>query len=128
VNRRNSIGGGKNLVLLLGVLSLTLTANPECGGAEKPLQKVRAGYVSPSTDNVLLPIAQKRGLFAQHGIEVVLRESYRFHKRLFQQPPYPAAEGFKTVLAEIRDPAIDEKKIRGEQFFDRTLLDELKAK
>jgi hypothetical protein len=32
------------------------------------------------------------------------------------------------VLAEIRDPAIDEKKVRAEQFFDRTLLDELKAK
>jgi ABC-type nitrate/sulfonate/bicarbonate transport system substrate-binding protein len=57
-----------------------------------------------------------------------LQDSYRFHKRLFQQPPYPSAEGFKTVLAEIRDPAIDEKKIRSEQFFDRTLLDELKAK
>jgi NitT/TauT family transport system substrate-binding protein len=55
-----------------------------------------------------------------------LQDSYRFHKRLFQQPPYPSAEGFKTVLAEIRDPAIDEKKVRSEQFFDRTLLDELK--
>lgn len=57
-----------------------------------------------------------------------LQDSYRFHKRLFQQPPYPSAEGFKTVLAEIRDPAIAEKKVRSEQFFDRTLLDELKAK
>ena len=331
MNRRNSSEGGKNLVLLLGVLAFTLTTNSECVAAEKPLQKVRAGYVSPSTDNVLLPIAQKRGLLAQHGIEVEiialrggvqmaqallsdslqfaqmagsvvvrsvlagsdlvmvagfvnrisylmvsrpsinsmkdltgkkiatasiggsvdsvlrlglrasgidpqhatllpagppnariaalasgqmdativlpenlgvaekaglkvlkdlsevdlqiqhtglvvrrslikenrnlvksflaaiaeainfyrdneretieimgafagtkdagpLRDSYRFHKRLFQQPPYPSAEGFKTVLAEIRDPAIDEKKVRSEQFFDRTLLDELKAK
>src|SRR5205823_5595563 len=31
--------------------------------------KVRAGYVSPSTDNVLLPIAQKRGFLNEQGIE-----------------------------------------------------------
>lgn len=321
----------RNFLLLLATLSLPLTTNSECSAATRPLQKVRAGYASPSTDNVLLPIAQKHGLLAQHGIEVEmialrggvqmaqallsdslqfaqmagsvvvrsvlaggdlvmiagfvnrisylmvsrpnvnemkeltgkkiatasiggsvdsvlrlglkasgidpqqatllpagppsariaalasgqmdativlpenlaavekaglkvlkdlsevdlqiqhtglvvrrslikenrslvkaflaaiveainfyrsneretieimaafagtrdvrsLQDSYRFHKRLFQQPPYPSAEGFKTVLAEIRDPAIDEKKIRSEQFFDRTLLDELKAK
>ena len=325
------MGGGRNFLLLLAILSLPLTPKSECNAAEKPLQKVRAGYVSPSTDNVLLPIAQKRGFLRHHGIEVEiialrggvqmaqallsdslqfaqmagsvvvrsvlaggdlvmiagfvnrisylmvsrpningmkdltgkkiatasiggsvdsvlrlglkasgidpqqstllpagppnariaalasgqmdativlpenlgvaekaglkilkdlsevdlqiqhtglvvrrtlikenrnlvksflaaiveainfyrdneretieimgafagtrdarpLQDSYRFHKRLFAQPPYPSAEGFKTVLAEIRDPAIDEKKVRAEQFFDRTLLDELKAK
>ena len=325
------LGPWRNYLLLFAVLSLPQTTNSKSSAAERPLQKVRAGYVSPSTDNVLLPIAQKRGLFAQHGIEVeiialrggvqmaqallsdslqfaqmagsvvvrsvlaggdlvmiagfvnrisylmvsrpninsmkdltgkkiatasiggsvdsVLRlglkasgidpqqatllpagppnariaalasgqmdativlpenlgavekaglkvlkdlsevdlqiqhtglvvrrslikenrnlvksvlaaiveainfyraneretieimgafagtrdarpllDSYRFHKRLFQQPPYPSPEGFKTVLAEIRDPALDEKKVRSEQFFDRTLLDELKAK
>jgi NitT/TauT family transport system substrate-binding protein len=322
------VGGGRNFLLLLAILSLPLTPKSECNAAEKPLQKVRAGYVSPSTDNVLLPIAQKRGLLRHHGIEVEiialrggvqmaqallsdslqfaqmagsvvvrsvlaggdlvmiagfvnrisylmvsrpningmkdltgkkiatasiggsvlrlglkasgidpqqatllpagppnariaalasgqmdativlpenlgvaekaglkilkdlsevdlqiqhtglvvrrtlikenrnlvksflaaiveainfyrdneretieimgafagmrdarpLQDSYRFHKGLFAQPPYPSAEGFKTVLAEIRDPAIDEKKVRAEQFFDRTLLDELKAK
>lgn len=325
------MGGGGNFLLLLAILSLPLTPKSECYAADKPLQKVRAGYVSPSTDNVLLPIAQKRGFLTQHGIEVEiialrggvqmaqallsdslqfaqmagsvvvrsvlaggdlvmiagfvnrisylmvsrpningmkdltgkkiatasiggsvdsvlrlglkasgidpqqatllpagppnariaalasgqmdativlpenlgvaekaglkilkdlsevdlqiqhtglvvrrslikenrnlvkaflaaiveainfyrdneretielmgafagtrdarpLQDSYRFHKRLFAQPPYPSAEGFKTVLAEIRDPAIDEKKVRAEQFFDRTLLDELKAK
>ena len=321
----------RKFLLLLATLSLPLTTNSECSAATRPLQKVRAGYASPSTDNVLLPIAQKHGLLAQHGIEVEmialrggvqmaqallsdslqfaqmagsvvvrsvlaggdlvmiagfvnrisylmvsrpnvnemkeltgkkiatasiggsvdsvlrlglkasgidpqqatllpagppsariaalasgqmdativlpenlaavekaglkvlkdlsevdlqiqhtglvvrrslikenrnlvksflaaiveainfyrsneretieimaafagtrdarpLQDSYRFHKRLFQQPPYPSAEGFKTVVAEIRDPAIDEKKVRSEQFFDRTLLDELKAK
>ena len=325
------LGPWRNFLLLFAVLSLPQTTNSKSSAAERPLQKVRAGYVSPSTDNVLLPIAQKRGLLAQHGIEVeiialrggvqmaqallsdslqfaqmagsvvvrsvlaggdlvmiagfvnrisylmvsrpninsmkdltgkkiatasiggsvdsVLRlglkasgidpqqatllpagppnariaalasgqmdativlpenlgavekaglkvlkdlsevdlqiqhtglvvrrslikenrnlvksvlaaiveainfyrgneretieimgafagtrdarpllDSYRFHKRLFQQPPYPSPEGFKTVLAEIRDPALDEKKVRSEQFFDRTLLDELKAK
>ena len=59
--------------------------------------------------------------------DVFFRKS-KANKRLFQQPPYPSPEGFKTVLAEIRDPAIDEKKVRAEQFFDRTLLDELKVK
>jgi len=68
------------------------------------------------------------GAFAGTRDARPLQDSYRFHKRLFAQPPYPSAEGFKTVLAEIRDPAIDEKKVRAEQFFDRTLLDELKAK
>ena len=38
--------------------------------AEKNLLKVRAGYVTPTTDNVLLPIAQKQGFLAKHGIEV----------------------------------------------------------
>ena len=325
------LGPWRNFLLLFAVLSLPQTTNSKSSAAERPLQKVRAGYVSPSTDNVLLPIAQKRGLLAQHGIEVeiialrggvqmaqallsdslqfaqmagsvvvrsvlaggdlvmiagfvnrisylmvsrpninsmkdltgkkiatasiggsvdsVLRlglkasgvdpqqatllpsgppnariaalasgqmdativlpenlgavekaglkvlkdlsevdlqvqhtglvvrrtlikenrnlvksvlaaiveainfyraneretieimgafagtrdvrpllDSYRFHKRLFQQPPYPSPDGFKTVLAEIRDPALDEKKLRPEQFFDRTLLDELKVK
>ena len=68
------------------------------------------------------------GAFAGTRDARPLQDSYRFHKRLFAQPPYPSAEGFKTVLAEIRDPAINEKKVRAEQFFDRTLLDELKAK
>jgi len=68
------------------------------------------------------------GAFAGTRDARPLLDSYRFHKRLFQQPPYPSPEGFKTVLAEIRDPALDEKKVRSEQFFDRTLLDELKAK
>ena len=64
------MGGGRNFLLLLAILSLPLTPKSECNAAEKPLQKVRAGYVSPSTDNVLLPIAQKRGFLRHHGIEV----------------------------------------------------------
>jgi NitT/TauT family transport system substrate-binding protein len=55
-----------------------------------------------------------------------LKDSYDFHRRLFPQPPYPSVEGFKTVLAEIHDPAIDQKKILPEMFVDRTLLDEIK--
>ncbi len=70
MNRRNSVGAGRNLLLLFAVISLPLTINFECGAAERPLQKVRAGYVSPSTDNVLLPITQRHGFLAQHGIEV----------------------------------------------------------
>ena len=57
-----------------------------------------------------------------------LQDSYEFHKKLFGQPPYPSAEGFRTVLAEIRDSAVEQKKFSAEAFFDRTLLDELKGK
>ena len=57
-----------------------------------------------------------------------MKNSYEFHKKLFPLPPYPTAEGFKTVLAEIRDSAIDEKKLSPELFYDRTLLDELREK
>jgi NitT/TauT family transport system substrate-binding protein len=55
-----------------------------------------------------------------------LKDSYDFHKRLFPQPPYPSVEGFKTVLAEIHDPAADQKRLAPEMFVDRTLLDEIK--
>jgi NitT/TauT family transport system substrate-binding protein len=57
-----------------------------------------------------------------------LKDSYDFHKRLFPQPPYPSVDGFKTVLAEIRNPAIEQKQITAEMLFDRSLLDEIKAR
>ncbi|MGH7835194.1 MAG: ABC transporter substrate-binding protein, partial [Candidatus Binatia bacterium] len=38
--------------------------------AEKTLHRIRAGYASPTTDNVLLPIAQKQGFLGKQGIEV----------------------------------------------------------
>ena len=68
------------------------------------------------------------GTFAGTREARPLKDSYEFHKKLFPQPPYPTAEGFKTVLAEIRDSAIDEKKLSPELFYDRTLLDELREK
>lgn len=67
------------------------------------------------------------GAFAGTKEARPLKDSYDFHKRLFPQPPYPSAEGFKTVLGEIRDSGFDQKKFAPELFFDRTLLDELKA-
>jgi NitT/TauT family transport system substrate-binding protein len=57
-----------------------------------------------------------------------LKDSYDFHKRLFPQPPYPSAEGFRTLVSEIHDPGVDAKKLLPELFFDRTLLDELRAR
>jgi len=57
-----------------------------------------------------------------------LMDSYQFHKRLFAPLPYPSAEGFKTVLAEMREQVTDQKKFSADQFFDKTLLDELKLK
>jgi ABC-type nitrate/sulfonate/bicarbonate transport system substrate-binding protein len=68
------------------------------------------------------------GAFAGAKDPRPLKDSYDFHKRLFPQPPYPSAEGFKTVLAEIRDPGVDAKKLSADHFFDRTLLDELTVK
>ena len=50
-----------------------------------------------------------------------VRDSYEFHKRLFSLPPYPSAEGFKTVLAEIGAA----KNVTPDTFFDRSLLQEL---
>jgi NitT/TauT family transport system substrate-binding protein len=66
--------------------------------------------------------------FAGTQDQRALKDSYDFHKRLFPQPPYPSAEGFKTLLAEIRDPAVDLKKVSPDLFLDRTLLEELRAK
>jgi NitT/TauT family transport system substrate-binding protein len=57
-----------------------------------------------------------------------LIDSYQFHRRLFAPLPYPSAEGYKTVLAEMREQGTDQKKFSAEQFFDKTLLDELKVK
>lgn len=41
-------------------------------GAEKTFSKVRVGYVAPTTDNVLIPIAQRQGYFNRRGMEVEL--------------------------------------------------------
>ncbi len=41
-------------------------------GAEKNVSKVRIGYVAPTTDNVLIPIAQREGYFSRRGIGVEL--------------------------------------------------------
>ncbi len=57
-----------------------------------------------------------------------LKDSYEFRKRLFLQPPYPSYEGFKTVLTEIHEPALDQKKLSPDLFFDKNLLDEIKGK
>ena len=53
-----------------------------------------------------------------------LKDSYEFHKRLFPLPPYPSAEGFKTLFAEIGAA----KNVSPDIFFDQSLLQELAAK
>jgi NitT/TauT family transport system substrate-binding protein len=56
--------------LLLVVLTAEHFTAAKTHAAEKNLLKVRAGYVTPTTDNILLPIAQKQGFLAKQGIEV----------------------------------------------------------
>ena len=53
---------------MLALSSLSFTA-VSASAAEVGLQKVRVGYVSPSTDNVLVPLAQNQGFFRKRGIE-----------------------------------------------------------
>ena len=57
-----------------------------------------------------------------------LEASYRFHKKLFPLPPYPSREGIQTLINQL---AIDDPKLKGavaDNFFDRSLLEELKTK
>src|ERR1051325_5441204 len=57
-----------------------------------------------------------------------LKASYAFHKKLFPLPPYPSREGIQSLLNQL---ALDDPKAKGavaNNFFDSSLLEELKAK
>jgi ABC-type nitrate/sulfonate/bicarbonate transport system substrate-binding protein len=57
-----------------------------------------------------------------------LKASYAFHKNLFPLPPYPSKEGIQTLINQL---AIDDPKVKGaiaNNFFDSSLLEELKTK
>jgi hypothetical protein len=57
-----------------------------------------------------------------------LKASYAFHKKLFPLPPYPTREGIQTLINQL---AIDDPKAKGAvatNFFDSSILEELKAK
>jgi ABC-type nitrate/sulfonate/bicarbonate transport system substrate-binding protein len=57
-----------------------------------------------------------------------LKASYAFHKNLFPLPPYPSREGIQTLINQL---AIDDPKVKGavaNNFFDSSLLEELKTK
>jgi len=57
-----------------------------------------------------------------------LKASYAFHKNLFPLPPYPSREGIQTLINQL---AIDDPKVKGAiatNFFDSSLLEELKTK
>jgi NitT/TauT family transport system substrate-binding protein len=64
VNKRTWTSACTFLFSLYFIIDVTLGE-----GAEKPF-KVRAGYVSPTTDNVLMSIAQKQGFLNKRGIDV----------------------------------------------------------
>jgi ABC-type nitrate/sulfonate/bicarbonate transport system substrate-binding protein len=65
--QRNSLSSFSHVVAC-AIISIWLCVI-EALAAETSLQKVRVGYVSPSTDNVLVPLAQKQGFFRKRGIE-----------------------------------------------------------
>ena len=57
-----------------------------------------------------------------------LRSGYRFHKNLFPLPPYPSREGIQAVINQL---AADDPKFKtavAENFFDSSLLEEIKSK
>jgi len=57
-----------------------------------------------------------------------LKASYDFHTKLFPLPPYPSREGIQTLINQL---AIDDPKVKGavvNNFFDSSLLEELRTK
>ena len=57
-----------------------------------------------------------------------LKSGYRFHKNLFPLPPYPSREGIQMVINQL---AADDSKLKtavAENFFDSSLLEEIKSK
>jgi NitT/TauT family transport system substrate-binding protein len=57
-----------------------------------------------------------------------LKSGYRIHKNLFPLPPYPSREGIQTVINQL---AADDAKFKtavAENFFDSSLLEEIKSK
>lgn len=71
---------GRGLLIGFVAAIALMVCSPGVRSAEKTVSRVRAGYASPSTDNLLLPIAQKRGYLQKKGIGVeiiALRGGYR---------------------------------------------------
>lgn len=58
--------------LFMFFLSFYLVWGSSADGAEKFFSNIRVGYVAPTTDNVLVAVAQKKDLFKKHGLEVEL--------------------------------------------------------
>ena len=126
-----------------------ICAHHAAPAAEPALHKVRAGYASPSTDNVLLPIAQKRGLLQKQGIEVeiialrggvqmaqaLLSDSLQFAQMAGSVVARSVLSGGDLVMIAgfvnrisyimVSRPGINSIP---EMLFDRSLLDEIKAR
>ena len=63
INWNSEVDVNKKCSLLIGLMVsfvCIIVGGKFVQGAEKPV-KVRAGYVSPTTDNVIMVIAQKQG-------------------------------------------------------------------
>ena len=57
-----------------------------------------------------------------------LKSGYRFHKNLFPLPPYPSKEGIQTVINQLAADDPKFKTVSAENFFDSSLLEDLKSK
>lgn len=57
-----------------------------------------------------------------------LKVSYDFHRKLFPQPPYPDREGIQTVINQTVAENPNAKAASPEEFFDSSLLREVKSK
>ncbi len=67
-NAERTLAGVFALFLVLS----QLVSGAVAAGAERTLARIRIGYVAPTTDNLLIPIAQREGYFSRRGIGVEL--------------------------------------------------------
>jgi NitT/TauT family transport system substrate-binding protein len=70
--RRQDLRGALRRLFAVLFISHFLFYGSFAEGAEKAFSRIRIGYVAPTTDNVLVQIAQTEGYFSRRGIRVEL--------------------------------------------------------
>lgn len=63
---------GRRSLLAIFFIALLLACGSLAEGADGSFAKIRVGYAAPTTDNVLVAVAQKKDFFKKHGLEVEL--------------------------------------------------------
>ena len=59
-----------SIALLVTLVSGGLSSDDAC--AQKELTKIKIGYAAPTVDNVLIAVADKKGLFEKFGLKAEL--------------------------------------------------------